>query len=54
MYNDAIAAGYQTGLLEVAQPVSAVTAWSVLGATVVLLNVLGMWLFARTDYRDDV
>ena len=54
MYNEAVAAGYQTGVLEVAQPVTSATAWSVLIAATVGLNVLGMWLFARTDYRDDV
>jgi ABC-type transport system involved in multi-copper enzyme maturation permease subunit len=54
MYNEAVAAGYQTGVLEVSQPVSSLTAWCVLSAATLGLSLLGMWLFARSDYRDDV
>jgi ABC-type transport system involved in multi-copper enzyme maturation permease subunit len=35
-------------------PVSPTTAWIVLLAVTVGLTALGMWLFARMEYRDDV
>ncbi len=55
MYNEAAAAGYPVELLPaMAGAVSDVTAWSVLIAAAVGINVIGMILFARSDYRDDV
>lgn len=54
MYNAAASAGFPVDLLDVAQPVSSTTAWTVLTAATVGVTVLGMWLFARSDYRDDV
>jgi ABC-type transport system involved in multi-copper enzyme maturation permease subunit len=54
MYNGATAAGYPAGMLGVAQPVSAEAAWAVLTVATASLTVLGMWLFARSEYRDDV
>ncbi|MDB5306536.1 MAG: family transporter protein [Gemmataceae bacterium] len=54
MYNGATTAGYPGDMLEVAQPVSAAAAWAVLAAVTVGFTGLGMWLFARTEYRDDV
>ena len=35
-------------------PVSPTTAWVVLLAVTVGLTVLGMWLFAKMEHRDDV
>lgn len=35
-------------------PVSPTTAWIVLLATTVGLTAIGMWLFSRREYRDDV
>jgi len=54
MYNAAAAAGYPVSRLDVAEPVSSATAWAVLGAATVGLTLVGMWLFARSEYRDDV
>jgi ABC-type transport system involved in multi-copper enzyme maturation permease subunit len=54
MYNGAVSAGYPADLLEVSEPVSPGTAWAVLVAVPVALTLLGMWLFARAEYRDDV
>jgi hypothetical protein len=54
MYNGATDAGYPATMLDVSQPVSTTTAWAVLAAATVGLTVLGMWLFARTEYRDDL
>lgn len=54
MYNGAAAAGYPGEMVNVAQPVSSETAWAVLAAVSVGLTGLGMWLFARTEYRDDI
>lgn len=54
MYNGATDAGYPATMLDVSQPVSTTTAWAVLAAATVGLTVLGMWLFARAEYRDDV
>lgn len=53
MYTEADAAGLPAGMLEVAQPVSATTAWAVLAAVTVGATGLGMWLFARAEFRDD-
>ncbi|HEV3438469.1 MAG TPA: ABC transporter permease [Gemmata sp.] len=54
MYNAAAADGYPVDMLDVPQAVSSTTAWAVLIAASVLLTSLGMWLFARSEYRDDV
>ena len=54
MYNEADAAGYPTELLPaMAGAVSSATAWWVLGCAAVAINLVGMYLFARSDYRDD-
>jgi hypothetical protein len=34
--------------------VSSETAWAVLGSATVVITLFGMWLFARSDSRDDV
>jgi ABC-2 type transport system permease protein len=54
MYNAAAAGGYPVNMLDVPQAVSSTTAWAILIAATVFLTVLGMWLFARSEYRDDV
>lgn len=54
MYNQAEAAGYPTDMLEVSDPVSSGTAWAFLAVAATGLTVLGMWLFSRSEYRDDV
>jgi hypothetical protein len=55
MYNEAATAGYPVELLPaMAGAVSNETAWSVLIAVTIGINALGMWLFSRLDYRDDV
>jgi hypothetical protein len=54
MYNGAAAAGYPVGMLGVPEAVSATTAWSVLVAATVGLTAVGTWLFARSEYRDDI
>lgn len=54
MYNGATAAGYPADMLDVPSAVSETTAWAVLGSATVGLTVLGMWVFARSEYRDDV
>jgi ABC-type transport system involved in multi-copper enzyme maturation permease subunit len=54
MYNAAEAAGYPVEMLEVSQTVSSTTAWAVLTVAAVGLTGLGMWLFSRSEYRDDV
>jgi hypothetical protein len=55
MYNEAAAAGYPMELLPaMTQTVSDASAWAVLGAATVGINLLGMWLFSRLEYRDDV
>jgi hypothetical protein len=41
-------------MLDVPQAVSSETAWIVLSLTTVFLTALGMFLFARLEYRDDV
>lgn len=55
MYNEADAAGYPVEMLPaMAGAVSDVTAWSVLCCAAVGINLVGMYLFARSEYRDDV
>jgi hypothetical protein len=55
MYNEAAAADYPVDLLPaMTAAVSSATAWAVLAAAPVGVTVLGMWLFARSEYRDDV
>lgn len=56
MYNEAVAAGHPGEMLPAitAQAVSSGTAWAVLGAAPVAITLLGMWLFSRSEYRDDV
>jgi ABC-2 type transport system permease protein len=54
MYNAAEAAGYPTEMLEVSQTVSSTTAWAVLAAAAMVLTCVGMWLFSRSEYRDDI
>jgi ABC-type transport system involved in multi-copper enzyme maturation permease subunit len=54
MYNAAEAAGYPVEMLEVSQTVTSTTAWTVLSLAAVVLTGLGMWLFSRLEYRDDV
>jgi ABC-type transport system involved in multi-copper enzyme maturation permease subunit len=57
MYNAASAGGYPVDLLDQPNAITAVsstTAWTVLVLAPLLLTMLGMWLFARSDYRDDV
>lgn len=54
MYNAAEAADYPVNLLDVTQAVSSTTAWVVLSGATVVLTGIGMWLFARLEYRDDV
>jgi hypothetical protein len=41
-------------MLDVSQAVSSTTAWTVLIGAAVAITCLGMWLFARLEYRDDV
>lgn len=54
MYNEAAAAGYPAGMLDVTGAVSDATAWAVLLVATVGLTGIGMWLFARGEHRDDV
>lgn len=54
MYNSAVAAGYPGAMLEVSGPVSSTTAWSVLLAATAGFTLLGMALFSRAEYRDDL
>ncbi len=54
MYNKATAAQYTVSMLNVSEPVSSLTAWCVLVAATISLTALGMWLFSRSEYRDDV
>lgn len=54
MYNEAVAAGYPAEMLNLTQAVSSTTARAVLLAATVGLTALGMWLFSRSEYRDDV
>ena len=55
MYNEAGAAGYPVEMLPaMSGAVSSATAWAVLGGATVAITLAGMWLFARSEYRDDV
>ncbi len=55
MYNEAVGAGYPgTMLPAMSEAVSSTTAWAVLVAAPVAITLFGMWLFARSEYRDDV
>ena len=54
MYNSAEAAGSPVAMWDVTQVVSSPTAWTVLATATVGLTAFGMWLFARSEYRDDV
>ena len=55
MYNEAASAGYPMDMLPaMTQTVSSETAWAVLSCATVGITLLGMWLFARSEYRDDV
>jgi hypothetical protein len=55
MYNEAAAADYPVEMLPaMTAAVSSATAWAVLVSATVALTLLGMWLFARSEYRDDV
>ncbi len=53
MSNGATAVGYPANMLDVPGAVSSSTAWAVLTTATVGLTSLGMWLFARAEYRDD-
>jgi hypothetical protein len=55
MYNEAAAADYPVEMLPaMTTAVSSQTAWAVLAVATLGITVLGMWLFARSEYRDDV
>jgi ABC-2 type transport system permease protein len=55
MYNEAAAAEYPVEMLPaMTAAVSSETAWWVLAVATVGINVAGMWLFARSEYRDDI
>lgn len=55
MYNEADAAGYPVDMLPaMTAAVSNETAWWVLAVATVGINLAGMWLFARSEYRDDI
>lgn len=55
IYNEAVAAGYPGEMLPaMGDAVSSTTAWAVLLVAPVAITLVGMWLFARSEYRDDV
>ena len=54
MYNGATAGGYAADALDVPGAASSATAWAVLAAATVGVTGVGMWLFTRAEYRDDV
>ncbi|VTR93915.1 Putative integral membrane protein OS=Fimbriimonas ginsengisoli Gsoil 348 GN=OP10G_2312 PE=4 SV=1: ABC2_membrane_2 [Gemmata massiliana] len=56
MYNEAVAAGHPGDMLPAitSQAVSSETAWAVLAAAPVVITIIGMWLFSRSEYRDDI
>ncbi|MBA4063559.1 MAG: hypothetical protein C0501_07555 [Isosphaera sp.] len=54
MYNAAAAAGYPAEMLDVSQAEESGVAWAVLAAAAAGVTGLGMYLFARAEYRDDV
>ncbi len=54
MYNEAVSAGHPGQMLPtMTEAVSSETAWAVLALAPVLITLLGMWLFSRSEYRDD-
>ncbi len=55
IYNEVESAGYPTDMFPaMAEVVTSTTAWSVLLGASVVFTLVGMWLFARSEYRDDV
>jgi hypothetical protein len=54
MYNSAMAAGYPGEMLDLSLPKDSAAAWAFLATATIGLTALGMWLFARSEYRDDV
>lgn len=54
MYNAARDANYPADMLDVPQAEEASVAWAFLLTVTVLITALGMWLFSRSEYRDDV
>ncbi|HVL12205.1 MAG TPA: ABC transporter permease [Gemmata sp.] len=54
MYNAAGAAGYPTELMDMVSSVPDPNAWAFLLVVTVGLTALGMWLFTRSEYRDDI
>src|SRR5262245_7225669 len=54
MYSEAETQGVPTASDSLFVPVSDATAWGVLLGATVLLTLLGMWLFTRAEYRDEV
>jgi hypothetical protein len=55
MYNEATAADYPVEMLPaMTAAVTSETAWAVLAVATTGITLLGMWLFARSEYRDDV
>jgi hypothetical protein len=54
MYNGAVAAGYPGEALDVSAPVSSDTAWTMLTLATFGFTGLGMVLFSKLEYRDDL
>lgn len=54
MYSEARDQDVPTASDSLFVPVSDATAWGVLLGTTVFLTILGMWLFSRAEYRDEV
>jgi ABC-type transport system involved in multi-copper enzyme maturation permease subunit len=54
MYNEAVADGLPPDTLDVVAPANADTCWMVLLGTAAVLTALGMLLFSRMEFRDDV
>jgi ABC-2 type transport system permease protein len=54
MYNAASAADYPTDLMDMVSSVPDANAWAFLAVVTTGLTALGMWLFTRSEYRDDV
>jgi hypothetical protein len=53
MYSSARAEGVPTESAALFVPVSDRVAWIVLIGATIVVTAVGMWLFARTEYRDD-
>jgi ABC-type transport system involved in multi-copper enzyme maturation permease subunit len=53
LYSEAEAQGVPVETSSLFVPVSPATAWLVLGAVTVGVTALGMWVFAKMEYRDD-